>query len=195
MSLSSDGAASRPPGSRPRRTMIIAAVAVIVVAIISVGFGVLTFNQSRPLPQATPTLSLLGETVPMGPATHVTAASALEITPGQPPAGGPHFAAPLRAGIATAPVEDGNAIHSLEHGMIWISYRADLIAAPDLDTLRAVAQAHPNDVLLTPRPQNAGPASVVSWGRRLALASPIARQTVEDFIKTNLNNSPEPGVR
>lgn len=184
-----------PARGASRRTMLVAAAAVLVVAALTTAGGVFVFARQQPLPHATPAPSLLGEMVAMGEATHVTSAAGLQVTPGQPPAGGPHFAQPLRAGTAIAPVEDGNAIHSLEHGMIWISYRADLITSKDLATLAAVAQAHPNDVLLTPRPQNSAVASIVSWGRRATIPTPIDQGSVEAFVTTNLNQSPEPGIR
>ncbi len=190
---SSDGRASKPPS--PNRAMLVAAVAVIVVVAVSMAGGALFFATALPLPQATPVPNLLGDTVPLKQADHVQTAAQLDLVPGLPPAGGPHFAQPERPGIFTAPVEDGRAIHSLEHGIVWISYRADLIAPADLEVLRQVAAAHPRDVLLSPRPANAGPAAITSWGRRLNLTAPISMMAVESFVVANVDKSPEPGVR
>lgn len=181
--------------SSPNRTMILAAVGVIAVVALTLAGGLFVFAKDPPLPKATPAPTLLGEAVAMGEARHVGTAAELEVTPGQPPAGGPHYAAPASPGILAAPVDDGRAIHSLEHGIVWISYRADLVSAKDLEVLKAVAQAHPMDGLLSPRPANASAASIVSWGRRLNLNSPVSRQALEEFVVTNVNKSPEPGVR
>ncbi len=183
--------------ARVRSPLVLTVLAAIaVVAITTVG-GLFFFARQQPLPSSTSTATpkLMGEAVPMGQATHVTSPTALEVAPGMPPSGGPHFAQPLSAGVASAPVSDGNAIHSLEHGLVWITYRADLIAAADLATLTAVARAHPRDVILSPRPENSTAATVVSWGRRLVLPTPVVRDTVEAFVTTNLDQSPEPGVR
>lgn len=190
---SANGRASKPPS--PNRTMLIAAVAVFVLVAVSMAGGALFFAKERPLPQATPVPNLLGEMVPLKQADHVQTAAQLDIVPGQAPAGGPHFAQPEQPGIFTAPVEDGKAIHSLEHGIVWITYRADLIAPADLEVLKRVAAAHPDDVLLSPRPANSGPASIVSWGRRLNLTAPISMMAVESFVVANVDKSPEPGVR
>ena len=199
MSSDPSGAPNEAPeGARTsstNRRMLIAVGAVVLVVAVTLGAGVFTFAQDPPLPQPTAAPTLRGDDVPMGPATHVTSPAALEITAGQPPAGGPHFALPLAPGISPTPVEDGNVIHSLEHGIVWISYRPDLVTAADLQTLRAIAQRYPRDVILSPRPSNAAPASIVSWGRRLNVTSPVPANALEEFVLTNVNKSPEPGVR
>ncbi|MSQ29586.1 MAG: DUF3105 domain-containing protein [Dehalococcoidia bacterium] len=187
---------------------IAAALALVVATLVA---GLLWFANERSLPEAAappaspPAASataqsagapaLLGDVVRWGKARHVTSAAALEVTLGEPPAGGLHFAQPSSPGVYTGTIEDGNAIHALEHGIVWITYRADLVSASDLETLRAVARSRPNDVILSPRPRNAAAAAAVSWGRRLNLASPISRQVIEEFVARNVNQSPEPGVR
>ena len=49
---------------------------------------------------------------------------------------------PERPGVFDRPVDDGKAIHSLEHGIIWISYRPDLVSAKDLELLTAIAAGY-----------------------------------------------------
>lgn len=181
--------------SSPNRTMLLAVGGVVAVVAITMVGGLFVFAKERPLPQVTPAPALLGEAVAMGEAKHVAPGAALEVVAGQPPAGGPHYPIPESPGTFDRPVDDGKAIHSLEHGIVWITYRADLVSAKDLEVLRGVAAAHARDVLLSPRPQNSAAASVVSWGRRLNLASPVSREAVEAFVVTNVNKSPEPGVR
>ncbi|MGE3856516.1 MAG: DUF3105 domain-containing protein [Dehalococcoidia bacterium] len=189
----------RTPGgdraSSPNRTMLIAVGGVVAVVVLTLAGGMFVFATDQPLPRVTPAPSLLGEAVAMGQARHVPPGAPLEVVAGQPPAGGPHYEQPARAGIYAEPVPDGHAIHSLEHGIVWISYRPDLVSARDLEVLTAVAQAHARDVLLSPRPENSAAASVVSWGRRLNVASPVSRETVEAFVVTNVDQAPEPGIR
>ena len=78
--------------------------------------------------------------------------------------------------------------------MIWISYNADLVTDEDLETLRTISGEFSNDVLLSPRPDNADPIALVSWGRRLLVEEADA-DLIEQFVRTNVNRSPEPGVR
>jgi hypothetical protein len=189
------GPASGGRAASASRGMLIAVGGVVGIVVVTLIGGMFVFAREQPLPQVTPAPSLLGEVVPMGPGTHVPVGGALEVTPGQPPAGGPHYAQPAPAGMYARPVPDGHAIHSLEHGIVWISYRPDLLSAEDLEALTAVAQAHARDVLMSPRPENAAAASVVSWGRRLNLASPVTRAAVEAFVVTNVDQAPEPGIR
>lgn len=42
-----------------------------------------------------------------------------------PPTSGPHYPEPLKAGIYNDPQNDGNLVHSLEHGYVIISYNCD----------------------------------------------------------------------
>lgn len=43
-----------------------------------------------------------------------------------PPTSGPHFPAWQNCGFYTEPIRDETAVHSLEHGAIWIAYDPDL---------------------------------------------------------------------
>ena len=137
---------------------------------------------------------LLGDEVEIGQANHVQTLAQMEIVPGLPPAGGPHFLVPLNPGIYDSPVSDGGAVHSLEHGMVWISYNPDLVDEEQVAALRAVAEKFDNDVLLSPRPGNAMPVAAVSWGRLLRLDD-VHAELLGEFVVTNRNRSPEPGLR
>jgi hypothetical protein len=145
-------------------------------------------------PKTVSTSELRGVEVPLAPASHITDPAGLIIPEGEPPAGGPHFPTPLRAGKYDDPVQDGNAIHSLEHGMVWITYNKDMISPKDLKTLEGIQSDNSRDVLLSPRPENRIAIGVVSWGRLLRLDA-VDKKAIEDFIKVNRDRSPEPGVR
>jgi len=163
----------------------------LVGAAIVAFVGVLVW-QNRP--ESVSTEPLLGEAMEFGSVSHVTRDAELLIPDGEPPTGGPHFDQPLRTGIYDEPVPDGNAIHSLEHGIVWISYSPDLVTAEDIEALRSIASAHGGDTILSPRPLNAIPVAVVSWGRILRLDR-VDEGAIEDFIDVNVNRAPEPNVR
>ncbi len=141
---------------------------------------------------------------------HTTNVADLVGNPGEPPAGGPHFGGPecvppsygtfcgpLPYGIYDHQVADGNAIHSLEHGIVWITYDPELIAGEALQLLEDVANDFRRDVILSPREQNALPIYAVSWGRILRIdgTNGVEVDALRDFIDTNRNRSPEPGIR
>jgi hypothetical protein len=138
---------------------------------------------------------LMGDAVPYAAAAHVADEALMDVPEGMPPAAGPHFVQPQRPGIYEAPIADGNAVHALEHGIIWFTYNPDLITNEDLDVIRRVARNHANDVIVSPRPRNAEGVYVVSWGRRLLVPLPVDADVLDEFVRTNRDRSPEPGIR
>jgi len=146
------------------------------------------------VPNAASTEALLGEPVPITSAAHVESAALMDIEPGLPPAGGPHFATWLRTGVYDEPQQDGLVVHALEHGVVWLSYHPDLISTADLEVLRRVGRSHRSDVVVSPRPDNDG-MYAVSWGWRMAIESPVDEGLLRRFVETNRDRSPEPFVR
>ncbi|MSP22208.1 MAG: DUF3105 domain-containing protein [Dehalococcoidia bacterium] len=164
----------------------------ISVVVASVLF--LSWMAWQSLPQTISTDELRGVAVAIAPASHISDLNDLIIPVGEPPAGGPHFITPLRANKYSDPVADGNAIHSLEHGMVWITYNRDKVSEADVKALEKIQGNHSRDVILSPRPENEIAIGVVSWGRLLRLDK-LDQKAIEDFIKVNRDRSPEPGVR
>ena len=108
-----------------------------------------------------------------------------------PPTSGPHGSA-IRFGVYEEEVLDGNAIHNMEHGGIWISYKD--INDEELSQLEAIARKAPNSVLLSPRSTNDSRIVVASWQRLMEL-DVVDIEAIEDYIKRNINRSPEPLAR
>jgi len=106
-----------------------------------------------------------------------------------PPTSGPHRAVPLDWGVHDAPVPDWIAVHNLEHGGIWISYRPGLDDAA-LEKLKQLANHYPNAVVLSPRPKDDRPVIVASWGRIMRLDE-ADTDKIERFILSFVNDSPE----
>jgi len=137
---------------------------------------------------------LLGEAIAIGEATHVQTLGEMEIVAGRPPVGGPHFLQPLDTGIYEETPSDGFLVHSLEHGIVWLSYNADLLSEADVSALEAIAGDFSNDVILSPRPDNSMAIAAASWGWLLSLDE-LDEELLRDFVTTNRNRSPEPGIR
>jgi len=82
-----------------------------------------------------------------------------------PPVGGRHDPVWLDCGAYDAPVRDENAVHDLEHGSVWITYRPGLDSA-GIETLE---QALPQNGILSPYDALPAPVVVTVWGRQLRL--------------------------
>ena len=100
--------------------------------------------------------------------------------PESPPVGGNHDPAWQNCGSYSEPVRDENAVHSMEHGTVWVTYRPDL-ADGQIKTLagKAEGQSH---VLVSPRDDLDSPVVLSAWGRQLGVASP-ADERVDQFIR------------
>jgi putative peptide zinc metalloprotease protein len=90
--------------------------------------------------------------------------------PQSPPVGGNHAPIWQNCGFYRAPIADENAVHSLEHGAVWIAFRSDL---PDdqANALRHIADRS-SHVLVSPYPGLPAPLVASAWGRQLRLDSP-----------------------
>lgn len=113
--------------------------------------------------------------------------------PQTPPAGGVHSAAWQNCGVYDQPVRNETAVHSLEHGAVWISYRPDLPAAA-VETLRGLARGH-SHVLLAPYPDLPQPIVATAWGLQLPV-NDAADLRLPVFISRYEKGpqTPEPGA-
>ncbi|MGW9213314.1 DUF3105 domain-containing protein [Embleya sp. NPDC055664] len=109
-----------------------------------------------------------------------------------PPVGGQHDPAWLNCGTYAQPVPARNAVHSLEHGAVWLTYRPDL-PADQLAPLTAKAKA--SYVILSPVPDLPSPVVASAWGIRLPLDD-VGDPRLDEFLKTYREGpqSPEPGA-
>jgi len=87
--------------------------------------------------------------------------------PQTPPTGGVHSSVWQNCGIYDQPVRNENAVHSLEHGAVWITYQPDLPAA-SIEHIRSLARGH-DHVLATPYPNLPKPVVASAWGLQLPL--------------------------
>lgn len=85
--------------------------------------------------------------------------------PHTPPIGGPHADVWLDCGVYDVPVRDENAVHDLEHGTVWITYRPGLSS----EGVEALADLLPQNGILSPYGDLPAPVVVTVWGRQLRL--------------------------
>ncbi|MCL3862400.1 DUF3105 domain-containing protein [Actinotalea sp. K2] len=123
-------------------------------------------------------------------ANHVTTPVDYQPTP---PVGGDHHPTWQNCGFYTEPVVDEHAVHSLEHGAVWLTYAPDLPEA-DVATLRALTQRHPY-LLVSPYDGVTGPLVASAWGVQLELDG-VDDERLEPFLRAYLQGpqTPEPGA-
>jgi hypothetical protein len=86
-----------------------------------------------------------------------------------PPAGGDHNPVPQDCAVYTVPIANEHAVHSLEHGAVWITYRPDLPAA-QVAVLKAKVAGN-SFRLMSPFPGLKTPISLQAWGRQIFVNS------------------------
>jgi hypothetical protein len=151
---------------RRTRLGIVAVVAGILIAGLAVGAiafaaGLATFSSSG-LPPGTQTFAELDHTHVSGPVTydHV------------PPAGGAHNPVWLNCGVYTQPVPNENAVHSLEHGTVWITYQPSLPADQVAILQQLVTSNYVGTqryLLLSPYAGIPSPIVASAWGAQLGV--------------------------
>ncbi len=110
-----------------------------------------------------------------------------------PPVGGDHNAIWQDCDFYSERIRDVHAVHSLEHGAVWITYSPDL---PDeqIDRLRNLAEDR-SHILVSPYPDLAAPVVASAWGAQLELDS-ATDDNLDAFIAKYRQGSqtPEPGA-
>jgi hypothetical protein len=96
-------------------------------------------------------------------------------------------------GFYSEPVRNETAVHSMEHGAVWITYRPGL-PTEQVDKLRELATSK-TYVLVSPYPDLPAPVVASAWGNQLRLDSaedPHLKQIVATFRQGP--QTPEPGT-
>jgi hypothetical protein len=116
--------------------------------------------------------------------------------PQSPPVGGNHSPvwADCTGTVYPNPIANENAVHTLEHGSVWITYKPGL-SASQLDVLSKLVAGN-QYTLLSPYPGLKTNISLQAWGYQLFLDSatdPRINQFITD-LKLNQQNTPELGA-
>jgi hypothetical protein len=116
-----------------------------------------------------------------------------------PPVGGPHAPPPDWADctgtVYDVDIRHENAVHSLEHGAVWITYNPDELQDADIDTLAALV-TNESGRMMSPYVGLDSPISIQSWGHQLKVDSaddPRIEQFA-DLLTLNNEFTPEPGA-
>lgn len=110
-----------------------------------------------------------------------------------PPVGGVHHNRFQNCGSYSAPIDLEKAIHSLEHGAVWITYHPDL-PADDIDYLQAIIRGE-DYFLLSPYPDQRRQVVLTAWGAQLELDS-VLDERFHQFLARYLlgPSTPERGA-
>jgi hypothetical protein len=109
--------------------------------------------------------------------------------PSSPPTGGNHNQVWANCHLYDEPVPDENAVHSLEHGAVWIAFAEDLPDA-EVQTLAGLASDH---VLVAPYPGLDAPVVLTAWNRQLAVDA-ADDPRIPQFLQTYVEGPTAPEV-
>ncbi|GII60118.1 membrane protein [Sphaerisporangium krabiense] len=110
-----------------------------------------------------------------------------------PPVGGEHNPTWQQCGVYDETLNNENAVHSMEHGAVWITYRPDL-AKDQVEKLKALVTT--DYLLLSPYPGLKAPVVASSWNHQLELTGaddPKLSRYITKY-KQNPETTPEYGA-
>jgi hypothetical protein len=114
-----------------------------------------------------------------------------------PPVGGDHspYWADCTGTVYSAPIANENAVHMLEHGAIWITYKEGLATSEVTELAKLVDGV--DHMALSPYPNLDVPISLQAWGYQLKVSSatdPRIKTFITD-LRENQQTTPEYGGR
>ncbi len=163
-----------------RSTLLVWGGAAMVVLLIvgAVAFAILT----------RPSLSGVAQYEDLG-RDHVAEAATYEQ---DPPVGGDHNQAWWNCGIYSEPIPPYHAVHSLEHGAVWLTYRSDI----DQDALATLTDLADREfMLLSPNDTQTSPIVATAWGQQLEVDTADDEQLplfISEYVQGP--QTPEPGA-
>ncbi|CAN5280606.1 DUF3105 domain-containing protein [soil metagenome] len=199
-------AASTRPGGKPSRSrkpppvvvakpkpwaLIAATVAVIVFAVAIIGYAVVQVGNTEAMADPASIEGL--QEYEYAPSQHVPGTVDYAETP---PVGGEHDNAwaDCTGTVYNTQIRSENAVHSLEHGAVWITYDPEL-PQDQVDTLAGIVSGE-DYTMLSPFPDMQGPIALQTWGTQLFVDS-ADDPRIEQFItalKSNVERTPEFGA-
>lgn len=173
--------------AKHRRLLIIVAGCVAAVATAALLVVVAVTSGT---PKTAPAAVQGVRTFPGLAATHV---SGPVDYPQTPPMGGPHAPVWLNCAVYSQPVPNENAVHSLEHGSVWVTYDPGRITGDQLTALRKDIPT--TYAILSPYKGLPSPIVASAWGVQLQV-SRVEDPRIAGFIAKyrEAKSAPEPGA-
>ncbi|MBJ8348192.1 DUF3105 domain-containing protein [Antrihabitans sp. YC2-6] len=167
------------PKTRQIPWMTVGAVAVVVALI-----GLLAWNifpkylEKRDAERFSPTAENIDPSTGIDGVERLEFKGSLHIQPGQrvaykqtPPIGGPHDQvwAACNGFVYPTAIRTENAVHSLEHGAVWITYNPDKVDSETIETLGDKFVDGKPYTFMSPYPGQDSPISLQAWGHQLKI--------------------------
>jgi hypothetical protein len=200
------GAPRGGKGGRPRPStqvvaqqrpwgLIAGAVAVVVFAAAVITYAVVKVNEANEgKVQAVDDIAGIEEYDYAAGQQHVT--TPVDYTE-SPPVGGPHDGrwADCTGTVYDVDIRHENAVHSLEHGAVWITYNPDEVSDADVEKLADLVDGV-SGRMLSPYAGLDSPISLQSWNHQLKVDSVDDERIVQfaDFLTRNSDFHPEVGA-
>ncbi|MEV6951262.1 DUF3105 domain-containing protein [Streptomyces sp. NPDC051183] len=112
-----------------------------------------------------------------------------------PPVGGDHHPRWMNCNgdVYKNPLPQVNAVHSLEHGAVWVTYN-EKAAKADVDKLAETVGKTPY-TLMSPDKEQAGTIMLSAWGKQLTVENAADPRVAQFFTKyVQGPQTPEPGA-
>ncbi len=190
--------ASRAMHSARKRDLVAVAVAIVLTLGATACSGDDDDDAGSSASSTSPGVDLLAGVVvfPTGDYVHVEIGETVEYPAeayGSPPVWGTHWFQPGWAdcGFYASAIPTEAAVHSLEHGVVWIAYQRSLPAA-DLAALEAIADDE--KVMVSPVEGLRAPVVASAWGVQLDIpggSDPAVAAFVDEY--TDASEAPEAG--
>jgi hypothetical protein len=114
-----------------------------------------------------------------------------------PPVGGEHDPvwADCTGTVYDGPIRPENAVHSLEHGAVRVTYDPAVATATDVRTLAELVSGRPG-LMLSPYQDQRVAVSLQAWDHQLQVRSAADPRVAEfaDLLVFNPDTTPEPGA-
>ncbi|MEU9303499.1 DUF3105 domain-containing protein [Streptomyces sp. NPDC048269] len=192
----------RADKARDRRNKAIAITASVVVVAGLAGFGAWVMIDQRQTEQRKQDAAELARKTPVdGEQTwdaakfgrnHVETPVKYEMNP---PVGGDHHPRWMNCNgdVYDNPVPEVNAVHSLEHGAVWVTYN-EKAGKAELDKLADTVGKTPY-TLMSPVKEQAGTIMLSAWGKQLTVEKADDPRVAQFFTRyVQGPQTPEPGA-
>jgi len=136
----------------------------------------------------------LGTPMPDEGNTHVADGTVITYK-NYPPSSGTHYSTPAQAGFYDTPQQEGNFVHSLEHGYVVLYYKPDLPDATkqqlkDLMTKLPMSKYNKVKMVIVPYTNMTTPLAIAAWDRLLPM-SDYNFDVIQTFYQQYVDRGPE----